>query len=81
VPAGFALPNRPGRVGVDGRAPAPRAKRSAAVVSEPYGDEGSVRFVIGHAQDRFEAQRAGGGGQEEVLGHGRRLNEYRWRQL
>ena len=65
----LALPDAPGRVSVNCRALAPRAERRAAVVGEADGRERLVRLVVAHAEDSLEAQRAGGGGKEEVLGH------------
>ena len=67
--AGLALPNAASGVGVDGAAAAAGAECFALVVCEPDRDEGGVGLVVAHAEDRLEAQRAGGGGEEEVLGH------------
>ena len=69
VVARLALPDAPGRVGVDRRALAARAERRAAVVGKADGRERRVRLVVTHAEDGLEAQRAGYGGKKEVLGH------------
>ena len=69
VVATLALPDPTCGIGVDGAAAAAGAERFAFIVREPDRDEGCVRLVVGHAEDRLEAQRPGGGGEEEVLRH------------
>jgi hypothetical protein len=60
---------RRGRVGIDGGAFAFRAVGSAAIGAEPDRYEPLMRLGVGHPANAREAQFAGGGGKEEVLGH------------
>ena len=54
---------------VDRKAAAGRADRIAARAVPPHRPEGRPRFVLRHARDLHERERAGLGGEEEVLGH------------
>lgn len=65
----FALPPPMRRHGVDSRAITPRAERCAAIVRETDGLEASVRLIVTHPHNGAEAESAGFGGKEEVLGH------------
>ena len=76
VVARLALPDAAGCIGVDRRAFAAWAERRAAVVGKSDGRERRVGLVVGHAKDRLQAQRPSGGGKEEVLSHGGKLQRY-----
>ena len=69
APARLALPNAAAGIGVNGRALAVWAERSAAVIGEPDSLKPRVGFIVGHPKDAGEAEIASLGGKEEMLGH------------
>src|SRR5579864_3413304 len=69
VAALFAAEHGAGLVAVDRSAAAFRAERLALVIGPADALEGFPSLLLRHARNAREAQRAGSGGEEEVLGH------------
>ncbi len=81
IPAIAALPEAPVGNRIVGGAVAARALRLAIVIGPPDCLEGGAGLILAHPGNRRQAQGAGLGGQEEVLGHLGGSNVIRWYHL